>query len=76
MFVDPINAIAEVAYQKGSIYRYTNVSRRAILNLLLNPLTSLGFWVNHNLKNGKAKQQGQCVKIHPYDSLLDNPFFA
>ena len=47
--VDPVRGIAQVAYRKGNIYEYTCVSRRAILNLILNPNMSLGFWVNENL---------------------------
>ena len=47
--VDPVRGIAQVAYAKGNIYEYTCVSRRAILNLILNPNMSLGFWVNENL---------------------------
>lgn len=49
MVVDPMRAVVQVAYRKGNIYEYTCVSRRAILNLLLNPNMSLGFWVNDNL---------------------------
>ena len=49
MVVDPVRAVVQVAYSKGNIYEYTCVSRRAILNLLMNPNMSLGFWVNHNL---------------------------
>ena len=49
MVVDPVRAVVQVAYAKGNIYQYTHVSRRAILNLLLNPNMSLGFWVNNNL---------------------------
>ena len=49
MVVDPLRAVVQVAYRKGNIYEYTCVSRRAILNLLLNPNMSLGFWVNDNL---------------------------
>ena len=33
----------------GSYYTYTNVSRRAILNLNMNPNMSLGMWFNNNL---------------------------
>ena len=49
MVVDPLRAVVQVAYRKGNIYEYTCVSRRAILNLLMNPNMSLGFWVNDNL---------------------------
>lgn len=72
MYIDPINAVVEVAFAKGSIYQYTNVSRRAILNLLVNPLISLGMWVNHNLTayDSKTKMWGTCTKLHPMDALM------
>ena len=40
-----------VKFANGYWYRYTNVSRRAILNLECNPNMSLGFWVNDNIIN-------------------------
>lgn len=40
-----------VKFANGNWYRYTNVSRRAILNLECNPNMSLGFWVNDNIIN-------------------------
>ena len=47
-----------VKFANGHWYRYTNVSRRAILNLQLNPNMSLGFWVNDNIiNNQRVKQQ-------------------
>ena len=62
MVVDPVRAVVQVAYAKGSIYEYTHVSRRAIANLLLNPNMSLGFWVNSNLlpDNCKSAVFGEC----------------
>ena len=36
------------------LVEYTNVSRRAILNLMANPNMSLGFWVNANCNNERA----------------------
>lgn len=51
--VDIINGSVSVLYTNGSVYNYTNVSRRAILNLMLNPNMSLGFWINANLINSK-----------------------
>ena len=48
--VDPITGSATVTYLTGSSYEYTNVSRRAIANLLTQPQMSLGFWVNKNCK--------------------------
>lgn len=47
--VNPISGIARATFTDGYQYEYTNVSRRAIMNLLLNPNMSLGFWVNRNL---------------------------
>ena len=38
-----------VKMKDGSYYVYTNVSRRSILNLNLNPNMSLGMWFNNNL---------------------------
>ena len=35
----------------GELYEYTNVSRRAMLNLRFNPNMSFGFWANQNLVN-------------------------
>ena len=46
--VSPILGVALVEYSNGYAYEYTNVSRRAILNLMANPNMSLGFWVNAN----------------------------
>ena len=42
-----------VKFANGHWYRYTNVSRRAILNLMTQPNISLGFWVNTNCVNAK-----------------------
>ena len=62
MYVDPIRAIVQVAYAKGNVYEYTHVSRRAILNLLMNPNMSLGLWVNENLLpyDCKTRLHGEC----------------
>ena len=49
--VSPILGVALVEYSNGYSYEYTNVSRRAILNLECNPNMSLGFWVNDNIIN-------------------------
>lgn len=46
--VSIVYGTASVQFTNGSTYLYTNVSRRAILNLLLNDNMSLGFWVNAN----------------------------
>ena len=39
---------ATVYLKDGNIYTYSNVSRRAILNLSVNQNLSLGFWFNTN----------------------------
>ena len=66
MVVDPLRGVVQVAYAKGNIYQYDCVSRRAILNLLMNPNMSLGFWVNHNLLpfNCKTRVLGECRVLH------------
>ena len=51
MFVSLKDATATVTFKNGSTYHYENVSRRAMLNLMLNKNMSLGFWVNTNLIN-------------------------
>lgn len=48
---DVLMGRCNVKFANGYWYRYTNVSRRAMLNLQLNPNMSLGFWVNENLVN-------------------------
>tara|TARA_R100000482_G_scaffold101655_1_gene44829 strand:+ start:197 stop:511 length:315 start_codon:yes stop_codon:yes gene_type:complete len=65
MVVDPVRAIVQVAYAKGNIYEYTHVSRRAILNLIMNPNMSLGFWVNENLLpfDCKSRVFGECTVL-------------
>lgn len=39
--------------KNGTWYRYTNVSRRALLNLDYNPSISLGLWFNRNCLDAK-----------------------
>ena len=53
MFVSLKEATALVTFKDGSKYYYRNVSRRAMLNLMLNKNMSLGFWVNNNCVNAK-----------------------
>ena len=48
LLVSPVLGVVLVEFANGYAYEYTNVSRRAIANLLLNPNMSLGFWVNQN----------------------------
>jgi len=53
MTANPITGVVNVVFNNGYSYKYTNVSRRAIINLLANPNMSLGFWVNENCVNAK-----------------------
>lgn len=49
--VNPITGEVMVEFKNGYAYCYTNVSRRAIMNLMLNNNMSLGFWINTNCVN-------------------------
>lgn len=64
-----LNGEVFVEYKNGECYVYTNVSRRAILNLLLQENMSLGFWVNHNLLycDAKCATYGSCESIYKYN---------
>jgi hypothetical protein len=57
LLVDPIRGTATVEFKNGYAYEYTNVSRRAIANLLAQPNMSLGFWVNKNLLSVSRTKQ-------------------
>ena len=48
--VDAITGTASVLYKDGSIYRYENVSRRAIIKFILDDARSLGKFINNVLK--------------------------
>ena len=70
MVVDPFRGVVQVAYAKGNCYEYDCVSRRAILNLLMNPNMSLGFWVNQNLLpfDCKTRVLGSCIPLRVLDA--------
>ena len=55
-----------VKYNNGSAYRYTNVSRRAILNLMVNDNISLGRWINDVLLyiNSKCAEFGTSELVY------------
>ena len=55
--VDAITGTASVLYKNGDIYRYTNVSRRAIIKFIMDDARSLGKFVNTALKNVRADAQ-------------------
>ena len=71
--VSPILGVALVEYSNGYAYEYTNVSRRAILNLMANPNMSLGFWVNANCI---APKRVNCEGLHPYNTYNGEYAFA
>ena len=50
LYVDAITGTASVLYKDGSIYTYTNVSRRAIIKFILDDARSLGKFINNVLK--------------------------
>ena len=54
MHVDAITGTASVLYKDGSIYRYENVSRRAIVKFIMDPARSLGKFVNVVLKQQRV----------------------
>ena len=60
-----INGTVSVMYNNGAVYRYTNVSRRAIANLLLNRNISLGFWINDNLVGTRRTNYTQTYDAIP-----------
>ena len=64
MAVDALRGVVNVCYQNGYAYTYINVSRRAIVNLLMNPNMSLGFWINNNCVN---KERAQVTATYRYE---------
>ena len=59
IITDLLRGTASVYLKDGNRYAYTNVSRRAILNLQLQPNLSLGFWFNHNLLDNVRVKGGR-----------------
>ena len=55
--VDAITGTASVLYKDGSIYRYENVSRRAIIKFITDDARSLGKFVNNVLKCERVQSQ-------------------
>ena len=55
--VDPIAGTVVTRFRaNGYEYKYSNVSRLSIINLLMNPNMSLGFWVYNNLSKVAIQQ--------------------
>ena len=49
--VNPFTRVVNVRFTNGYEYKYSNVSRAKIVNLLINPNMSFGFWVQDLVKN-------------------------
>jgi hypothetical protein len=55
--VDPIRGIVVTRFRvNGYEYKYSNVDRLSIINLLLNDNMSLGFWVYNNLSKVAVRE--------------------
>ena len=48
VIANPFTGVVKVMTNDGRVYSYVNVSRRAIMNLIIQDNMSLGFWVNDN----------------------------
>ena len=53
--VDVITGTASVLFNDGNIYRYTNVSRRAIIKFIIDDAKSLGKFVNNVLLTNRVR---------------------
>ena len=49
--VNPFAGTVTLRYTNGYEYKYSNVSRAKIVNLLINPNMSFGFWIQDLVKN-------------------------
>ena len=66
--VDLFNKECVVTFKNGCTYLYDNVSRRAMMNLVMNEDVSLGFWVNNNLVNYKS--EATCIQVYKFATKL------
>ena len=48
--VNPFTRVVNVRFTNGYEYKYSNVSRAKIINLMLNDNMSLGFWIQDLVK--------------------------
>ena len=55
---NPFTRIVNVRFTNGYEYKYSNVSLLAIINLLMQPNMSLGFWVYNNLSKVAVQDLG------------------
>ena len=49
--VNPFTRVVNVRFTNGYEYKYSNVSRAKIVNLMINPNMSFGFWIQDLVKN-------------------------
>ena len=61
IIADVVRGTATVRYNNGKCYHYTNVSRRALINLIMNDNISLGRWINDVLLYVKRGVTAECV---------------
>ena len=73
--VNLVRGTVHVEFLNGYDYCYQNVSRRAILNLLLNENMSLGFWVNKNLVLSDRVQNARYVQADKLRQIYGAPSF-
>ncbi len=74
--VDLANGKAVTYFEDGSIYGYRYVSKRAILNILLNPSVSLGFWCNRNLfQSNRAVEDWRVIPESEKQKPVELPHF-
>ena len=55
---NPFTRVVNVRFTNGYEYKYSNVSRAKIINLLMQPNMSLGFWVYNNLSKVAIEDLG------------------
>ena len=71
--VNPVTKKAIVRYNSGAEYLFRGVSRRKILNLMLNPNLSLGFW-NKSLRKNAIKYNPRLkTRKMPYEFITCTP---
>ena len=52
--VNPFTKVVNLRFTNGYEYKYSNVSRAKIVNLLMQDNISLGFWVQELINNSKT----------------------
>ena len=60
--VDLLKQKARFTFKDGKGYEFSNVSKRAIANVLFNPDVSLGFWVNNNCINSEKAYESSSTR--------------